>query len=126
MRRERQRGSASGQMQKITAGKFHFEPPFTSLDHFVGAAEQRDWKSDAERMGGLEIDDQLGFCGLLHREVGRLLAFEDASGIAASETVPVRNTASVAHQAAGSSERAILVDRRYRVADRQGTVRFGY
>src|SRR2546429_6596132 len=79
------------------------------LDHLVGAAEQRDWKSDAERMGGLEIDDQLGFCGLLHREVGRLLAFEDASGIAASETVPVRNTASVAHQAAGSSERAILV-----------------
>src|SRR5262245_17762020 len=29
----RQRGSARGQMQKISAGKFHFEPPFTSFDH---------------------------------------------------------------------------------------------
>jgi len=25
-------------MQKISAGKFHFEPPFTSLNHLVGAA----------------------------------------------------------------------------------------
>jgi hypothetical protein len=35
----RQRGSAGAQMQKISAGKFHFEPPsrFTSLDHLVGA-----------------------------------------------------------------------------------------
>jgi hypothetical protein len=32
----RQRGSACGQMQKISAGKFHFEPPFTSFDHLVG------------------------------------------------------------------------------------------
>src|SRR5262249_27664010 len=35
----RQRGSARGQMQKISAGKFHCEPPFTSLDHLVGAGE---------------------------------------------------------------------------------------
>jgi hypothetical protein len=30
-------------MQKLSAGKFHFEPPsrFTSLDHLVGAREQR-------------------------------------------------------------------------------------
>jgi len=34
----RQRGSARAQMQKISAGKFHFEPPFTSLNHLVGAA----------------------------------------------------------------------------------------
>jgi hypothetical protein len=23
-------------MQKISAGKFHFEPPFTSFDHLIG------------------------------------------------------------------------------------------
>src|SRR5215470_4171535 len=34
----RQRGTARYQIQKITAGKFHFEPPFTSFDHLVGAA----------------------------------------------------------------------------------------
>jgi hypothetical protein len=39
-RDRRQRGSARGQMQKFAAGKFHFEPPFTSFDHFVGAGEQ--------------------------------------------------------------------------------------
>src|SRR5262249_5290835 len=32
----RERGSARGQMEKISAGKFHFEPPFTSFDHLVG------------------------------------------------------------------------------------------
>src|SRR5215469_2332264 len=35
-----QRSGASGQTQKISAGKFHFEPPFTSFDHLVGAGEQ--------------------------------------------------------------------------------------
>jgi hypothetical protein len=29
-------------MQKLpSVGKFHFEPPFTSLNHLVGAGEQR-------------------------------------------------------------------------------------
>jgi hypothetical protein len=28
----------------------------------------------AERLCGFEVDDQLNFCGLLHRQVGRLVA----------------------------------------------------
>src|SRR5262245_62421685 len=32
-RNDLQRGSNRGQMQKISAGKFHYEPPFTSFDH---------------------------------------------------------------------------------------------
>src|SRR5215467_12433809 len=41
-RQHRQRGCARGQMQKISAGKFHLEPPsrFTSFDHLVGAGAQ--------------------------------------------------------------------------------------
>src|SRR5262249_55660531 len=37
----RQRSSACGQMQKLSAGKFHFEPPsrFTSPNHLFGASE---------------------------------------------------------------------------------------
>jgi hypothetical protein len=27
-------------MQKLSAGKFYFEPPFTSFDHLVGAGER--------------------------------------------------------------------------------------
>src|SRR6516164_1836151 len=39
-----QRGGARGQMQDVsTVGKFHFEPPFTSFDHLVGAQEDRWW-----------------------------------------------------------------------------------
>src|SRR5262249_32303906 len=44
LRQGRQRGSDRGQMKKISAGKFHSEPPFTSLDHLVGAGEQR-WRN---------------------------------------------------------------------------------
>jgi hypothetical protein len=33
----------------------------SSLDHLVGAAEQRQGDRDAERLGGLQIDDQLDF-----------------------------------------------------------------
>ena len=57
--------------------------------------------------------------GLLHRQVGRLLALEDAAGVDADQTVRLRNAASVAHQAAGRGELAILVDRGHRVAERQ-------
>src|SRR5215831_4076985 len=36
----RQRGSARCEMEKISTGKFHFEPPFTSFDHLIGTCEQ--------------------------------------------------------------------------------------
>jgi hypothetical protein len=31
------------------------------FDHFVGAAEQREWEVYAERLGGLEVDEELDF-----------------------------------------------------------------
>jgi hypothetical protein len=40
-------------MQKISAGKFHFEPPFTSFDHLIGAREQRRRPIEVERLGSL-------------------------------------------------------------------------
>jgi hypothetical protein len=36
------------------------------FDHLVGAAEQRDWESQAKRLGGLEIDNQLDLRGLFN------------------------------------------------------------
>src|SRR5262249_15687311 len=87
------------------------------FDHLVGAAEQRERKVNAERLGGLEVDEQLDFCDLLSGEVGRPLGLENAAGVYASLTVRLRKTACVTHQAASNSEVARLVDRGHRVAE---------
>src|SRR5262249_19456119 len=67
-----------------------------SLDHLVGAAEQRERNGEPERPGSLEIDDQLDLRCLLHRQVGRLLALKDAAGIDADQSERVRKISSVA------------------------------
>jgi hypothetical protein len=43
-----------------------------SFDHLVGLGGQHLWHAEAERLGGLEIDDQLELGRLLDREIGRL------------------------------------------------------
>jgi hypothetical protein len=50
-----------------------------SLNHLIGPAEQREREGEAERLGGLHVDDQLDLRGLLDRQIGRLLALENAS-----------------------------------------------
>ena len=64
-----------------------------SFDHLVGAAEQRERHGDAEGFGCLEVDEQLDFRDLLDRQISRLVALEDASGIDASLTVRLHKTA---------------------------------
>ena len=45
------------------------------FDHLVGASKQCDRNGKAQRLGGLEIEDQLDFRGLLDWQVSGLLAF---------------------------------------------------
>ena len=62
---------------------------------------------EAERLGGLEVDDQLEFGRLLDRQVGRLLALENAAGVDASLLVRIRDVGPVAHQSADFGEFAV-------------------
>ena len=94
------------------SGNHHFEPPFTSFDHLVGAGEQRRRHGEAEHPGSLEIDDQLDLGGLLNRQITGLFAFENAGGVDPGQTVSAGQVAALAHQAAGGDELADFVDRR--------------
>jgi hypothetical protein len=49
----------------------------TLLDHLVSGDEQSLRHRDAERLGGLEIDHQLEFRGLLNRKIAGLRALEN-------------------------------------------------
>src|ERR1700756_4556273 len=49
-----------------------------SLDHLVGPCHHRRREVEAWRLRGLEVDDQLVFGRSLHRQIGRLLALENA------------------------------------------------
>jgi hypothetical protein len=55
----------------------------------TSSARPGKWRrnGDAERFGGLEIDVKLDFGYLLNRSVGGLVAFENAGGADASQTV---------------------------------------
>jgi hypothetical protein len=68
----------SGSLQKVSdrslillfwiypgAREVSFEPPLTSFDRLVGAAEQRNWKCEPKCLGGLQVDDELHFYDLL-------------------------------------------------------------
>ena len=90
-----------------------------SLDHLVGAAEQRERNRDTERFGSLEIDEQFDFGDLLNRQVAGLLALENAANLDASKMIQLGNVASIAHQTASRSEFRVLIDRRHSVAERQ-------
>ena len=65
---------------------------------------------EAERLGGLEIYDQLVLGRRLHRQVGGLLALEDAIDVAGRAPVLVDEIRPIGHQAAGGDEQAVGVD----------------
>ena len=54
-----------------------------SFDDLVGAMEDRLWECQAERLGGLQIDDQLERRRLLDWQIGGLGALEDFSDVGA-------------------------------------------
>ena len=51
------------------------------FDHLVDAGEQKRRHIQADCLGGLKIDDQFVLGGLHDRQIARLRALEDTSGI---------------------------------------------
>src|SRR5437763_12136976 len=92
-------------------------PPL--LDNFVGAGEERLRHGEAERLGGLEVDDQLEGRRLLDRQIGGLGALEDLCRVSANQVKGSSEARSIADQAAGSDEFAPRIDRRNGMAQCQ-------
>src|SRR5262245_66415993 len=98
-------------MQELAAGKFHFEPPFTSFDHLVGAGKQRGRHLEAERLGCFEVDYQLVLGRCLNRQVGGFFPLENAIDVAGGAPASVEVISPIGDQAAAGDVEAVVVDR---------------
>src|SRR5262245_47180367 len=87
------------------------------FDHLVG--EQGPWHGEAERLGGLHIDDELVFGRCLNWKVGWLLAFEDAVNVTGCADVGINGRWPVGEEAATMGEIAERIDRRQPVSTRK-------
>ena len=67
----------------------HCSKTVSSFDHLVGAAEQCERYSKAERLCGLQVDDQFDLDCLLNRHLRRLFALEDAANVNAGLAIRI-------------------------------------
>src|SRR5215469_13542452 len=94
----------------------------TSLfNHLVGGVEHRLRYGQVKRFGGFAIDSELGFRGLLERQVGWLLAFQNTTSVDADNAIGVGKIRSVTHQPAGRDKLGQSMDRRHTKACREGS-----
>src|SRR6516165_10611668 len=80
------------------------------IDHLVGSCEQCRGYSEAERLGGLQIDDHKIFRRQLHRKFRRLCATENVINIAGTTVKYILELSSVGEQTTISSDNGCLVD----------------
>src|SRR5262249_21737084 len=98
-RHEWQRGSARGQLQKLSAGEVHFLTSLHKSPHYlVGEVEQPVRNLEAERLCSLEVDDEVEFDRLFHRQVGGVGALQNLMHVAGGLPEQVGQACAVGHQ----------------------------
>src|SRR4029453_12241441 len=90
-----------------------------SFDPLVSTILHRLRRGNAESLRGLEVEEQLDFACLLHRQVGGFLALENTADVPPTEAGGICAPASIASQAACCHELVIVINRRDRIAARQ-------
>src|SRR3984893_2918411 len=87
-----------------------------SFDNLVGPCGQAGRHLDAECLCGLEVNDELELGRLDDRQVRRFIAPENPSDIDPNLAIRCERIDPIAHEAAGRSKFAKMVDRRHRMA----------
>src|SRR5690349_14134635 len=75
----------------------------SSFDDSIGSQQQRRRDRQAERLCGLQIDDQLELRGLLDGKIARLRALQDSVDKDGSSIATDRNARAVSQERAGLS-----------------------
>src|SRR6516225_4357053 len=89
------------------------------FDDLVGKRQQPVRNSDSQYPGRFAVDNKFNFRGLLDRQIGWFLTFQDTCGVTTDDTVRVSDTGPIAHQPTCDCKVWILVDARYRVLIRK-------
>src|SRR5256885_17078510 len=81
------------------------------LDHLVGEGEQRLGHRKTHSLRRLEVDHQFVLGWRLHRQVGWLLALEDAVHVAGGKTKLLGTIGTIGNKAPRCGEVTLVVDR---------------
>ena len=82
------------------------------FDHLVCSSKERGWYREAERLGGLQINDQKVLHRQLHRKFRRLCAMENVINIVGTTVKYISELSSVGEQTTFSGDNRCLIDRR--------------